>query len=87
MLYRMDLDYDIQGAFGTPQSGCLQSGLGWHLPRVFRVTVGAFHRVPIIEGMKKTHRNMLRLCQSSIVKQESDFIQISFLNNHINSKK
>ena len=32
----MGRDYDIQGAFGTPQSGCLQSGLGWHLPRVFQ---------------------------------------------------
>ena len=72
MLYRMDRDYDIQDAFGTPQS------LG-----AFKVVLDAtFHEffgapsAPFIggtEGMKKIHRNMLRLCQSSIVKQEKGF--------------
>ena len=72
MLYRMDRDYDIQDAFGTPQS------LG-----AFKVVLDAtFHEffgapsAPFIgyRGYEKdSYRNMLRLCQSSIVKQEKGF--------------
>ena len=70
MLYRMDRDYDIQDAFGTPQS------LG-----AFKVVLDATHEffgapsAPFIgyRGYEKIHRNMLRLCQSSIVKQEKGF--------------
>ena len=71
MLYRMDRDYDIQDAFSTPQS------LG-----TFKVVLDAtFHEffgapsAPFIgyRGYEKDSSQYVRLCQSSIVKQEKGF--------------
>ena len=81
MLYRMDRDYDIQGAFGTPQS------LG-----AFKVVLdGTFHEffgapsAPFIgyRGYEKDSSQYvkIRYANQASSSKKRDFIEISFLND------
>ena len=81
MLYRMDRDYDIQDAFGTPQS------LG-----AFKVVLDAtFHEffgapsAPFIgyRGYEKDSSQYVKIMPANQASSsmKRDFIQISFLND------